>query len=308
MGKRYYIIGNGFDLHHGLPTKFIHFKKYLRDSKPHTYEVFNDFLGRYYSDNEIGEWNYFESMLGTTAYVEDHLDEAFESSESDTDRASYWHDPQYNAGIILENFQEVKKCFNEWAKQIDTKKAQPPEEIHFSHEDRFMNFNYTDSLQKLYGVERAQIFFIHGTASTGVIVGHNKEWSELPVNKTEGMSIGTIYSDEIDIREHEASEIINQIPNLFYKDSKSIIKNYQREFNLINEYDEVVFMGWSFGVEDKLYMYEIISRFSSDKSIKVIYYYEDKKVRKRYEDYLGPESSLVHYFTWDEIEKLYSIY
>src|SRR5699024_7907803 len=34
-----FIIGNGFDLAHRLPTNYLHFKKYLKDSYPESEEV-----------------------------------------------------------------------------------------------------------------------------------------------------------------------------------------------------------------------------------------------------------------------------
>ncbi|MEX5528372.1 AbiH family protein [Pseudomonas syringae] len=40
-----YIIGNGFDLHHGLPTQYKHFKDYLRTEDPEVYDWVDSYVG-----------------------------------------------------------------------------------------------------------------------------------------------------------------------------------------------------------------------------------------------------------------------
>jgi len=67
MTNTLYIIGNGFDLHHGIQSSFRAFGEYLRDPDRATYNV----LERYFDvDSEF--WGEFEEQLVDRDALIDH--------------------------------------------------------------------------------------------------------------------------------------------------------------------------------------------------------------------------------------------
>ena len=73
--KRLFIIGNGFDLHHNLPTGLNDFRKYMARCFPEDYRSIIRFFEKYFSDEVAREWNGLETMLSWTRDIEVILDE-----------------------------------------------------------------------------------------------------------------------------------------------------------------------------------------------------------------------------------------
>ncbi|MDG3535014.1 AbiH family protein, partial [Klebsiella pneumoniae] len=55
---RLYIIGNGFDIRHGLPTRYKHFKSYVAKNDKELYDAIEEYIPA------GDEWNELESALG----------------------------------------------------------------------------------------------------------------------------------------------------------------------------------------------------------------------------------------------------
>ena len=66
MENTLYIIGNGFDLHHGLNTSYLDFRNYCASFLPSLWR----FLSEIYGDmiNNDMWWSNFENMLGCVNY------------------------------------------------------------------------------------------------------------------------------------------------------------------------------------------------------------------------------------------------
>ena len=59
---RLYIIGNGFDIRHGLPTGYKHFKSYVAKNDQELYDAIEEYMPA------GDEWNELESALGEIDY------------------------------------------------------------------------------------------------------------------------------------------------------------------------------------------------------------------------------------------------
>ena len=304
--KRLFIIGNGFDLHHNLPTGLNDFRKYMARHFPEDYRSIIRFLEKYFSDEVAREWNGLETMLSCTRDIEEMLDEAIASSETDMDRASYWNDIQYNAGVSEKEFSALMERLDTWIDSISVPEASPDPNIHFVPSDIFLNFNYTDTLQKLYGIKEKQILYIHGSSTKSKILGHNEPCDEFPLINANLTSEDIEHGLEEDWRIEEAKEILNRIPAIFFKDSCSIIQKNNAFFENIRSYDEIVFMGWSLGEQDEIYMDEIMACVSDKASIKVVGY--SPSALQKYEDFFEGRNFFQHsvsYFLWNEVEHVF---
>jgi hypothetical protein len=183
-----YIIGNGFDLWHRLRTGYGEFYEYAKSTL--------DEAERYFDCGDIDRpWSDFESSLGTYNWQElfdewnftDPTSESFKVSET------------YSLGDELneradELHSSIKECFCEWVNEIDESMAS--KQMVFEPEARFISFNYTATLELVYGIDDSRILHIHGKAERDdIIFGHGVdivEESELDEN---GDCNRTIFTD-----------------------------------------------------------------------------------------------------------------
>ena len=151
-----YVIGNGFDLWHGLPTKYQQFYEFAKDTL--------DEVGNYYSfDLSIPEpWHDFENALG------DYCWEHFYDFHNEIDAEAEDFRPSYLYGLEDElteqtgiHVDSIKNCFTEWVESIEVCGIDP--KISFPENSYFINFNYTSTLQSVCGVEEDKILYIHGS-------------------------------------------------------------------------------------------------------------------------------------------------
>ena len=113
-----------------------------------------------------------------------------------------------------------------------------------------MSFNYTNTLEVLYGIPKNKIIYIHGDASRSddLILGHRleswyPEWD--------------IKSPETDIRLLEASDIMDRHFDLTQKRIEDIIIKHRAFFETSCNYDEIYVLGLSYNDTDILYLQKI---------------------------------------------------
>lgn len=158
MKSQLFIIGNGFDLAHNLPTRFSpDFKNIAMRHEPN---CFWDF----YQSKKDDIWSDFENLLGCPDF--NSLEEIFQnyvpdySSDRETDRD----------GIIVQaqssgNLQDALHEFvsnAEWALK-DIQRQAAFEKI-LDPNGYYITFNYTHTLERIYNIPRQHILHIHGEA------------------------------------------------------------------------------------------------------------------------------------------------
>ena len=191
---RLIILGNGFDLYHGLPTSY---KNNLvpilrRDNE----ELFEKTSKLYFKD-DIELWNDFESRIGRAEDIDCLNDpirdkllysfsiDAISYPPESENYGNFWleyeearHEAESNRVHLETVFSEyhsdlddVKEYFREGLKrmckcanEVNNKKNYLNENILFNDNDYFISFNYTNTLEKIYpNVSKSNICYIHGT-------------------------------------------------------------------------------------------------------------------------------------------------
>ena len=89
----------------------------------------------------------------------------------------------------------VKERFHDWIESIDISQAQ--KKTRFSKGDSFLSFNYTSTIQAIYGVDPVDILHIHGRADAydDLIFGHGETMEEESELDENGDSNRTMFSD-----------------------------------------------------------------------------------------------------------------
>ena len=307
--KRLFVIGNGFDLHHNLQTGYNDFKKYLKLEEPEYFNFINNLMLKNNPDFDSNDWSEIETELICVMSIDYDglLNEAIESSEKDMDRASYWNDIQFNAEYLNQDLPNFKKSFDEWIDTIDFSRAFVDENLVFTRDDHFLNFNYTKTLQILYGIKESQVLHIHGENGTDKVFGQSEYYEDpLPLSNLTQEDYDNGIED--DWRIEEAKGILNSIPKTFYKDCEAIIEENRTFFDSLCEFDEIVFMGWKLGPQDIPYIEEILKNISKQSKIRIVYYKDDMETCDFYDYHLHKASvskRKVSYYTWEQVNLIF---
>ena len=178
--KNLYIIGNGFDKHHEIPSGYWDFHEWLKEKNAELVEQIDELYD--YSDNL---WGNFEVELGNldiTSVASDIY------SENPADESSDHYERTFHAGAIVagdtvgEIYNKIRAMFPEWVKSLPA--ANTCKKIKIDKKDSFfITFNYTDTLLDVYNIPMNDILFIHGRAADSefhyLVLGHGKIREEI---------------------------------------------------------------------------------------------------------------------------------
>lgn len=251
-----FIIGNGFDLAHGLSTRYEDFRQYVLKIDPSFHDrIFNIYEGafpRYYRNplddvlidphtkKEIDEssklWSDIEKHM---SYVNDNIILSIDSNlglEYICEQDDVYTDTfnEYLAEIFSDVKEKLEEYLKKWISKVSTKNITKRTSKILSQEDEneeldlFLTFNYTNLLEDSYNIESTQILHIHGEVSkTPLIIGHNNykkiEELERELSDLNDRRWGGEDEDGIPIENDESNEEIVERLKLEH------LKNYYEE-------------------------------------------------------------------------------
>lgn len=245
MEKRtLYLIGNGFDLAHGMKTRYADFKQWL--IKNNRIDIIQELQSAYPAKmgNEFLLWSDFEMALGqydVKKVINWSWEDLFLTTVSiggqRFDSPNFFLETQLN--------DIINSTFSAWAKQI----ALAVNSVCTLPEDAlFFTFNYTDTLEALYGIPEIQVLHIHGRASTDdkLIVGHNRM-----------IDPGEYWDDHKGLREN--NERMQRLCNMndLCKPFEKIIENNEGFFEQMEDVRDVHIIGHSCGDIDYPYFRKV---------------------------------------------------
>lgn len=188
--NRLYIIGNGFDRWHNLPTSYQQFYEFAKD-------ILDEFGNYYLFDlSQPDPWYDFENALG--AFSSDEFFDYF--NEIDVEAEDFR--PSFIYGLEDEiteqanqHVNDIKECFHNWVEQINILDAD--KKMAFPEDSRFINFNYTSTLESIYGIHDDKVLYIHGRADRNddLIFGHGEPVSNQSEFDEYGESTRSMFSD-----------------------------------------------------------------------------------------------------------------
>lgn len=260
--KRLFIIGNGFDLWHGLPTSYVDFYQCNQE--------YLDELDMYFTGIEASTtpWSDFENNLGSYDWEAffDYFNEIDFTDDSFKQSMLYGleDDLRQQAEDLVDGLAER---FREWIVSIDVEGCE--RRIILFGSDRFFSFNYTSTLQRVYGIKEDKIFHVHGNANAydELVFGHGVEIVEQPELDDEGNSLRTPISD---------SEGAAMSPlNAFKKPVPAIIEDNIEYFTSLSDVTEIVVIGHSLNDIDLPY-FKIINDCAPNAEWKVTYFKSDE--------------------------------
>ena len=151
-----YIIGNGFDLKHNLPTRYSDFAIFCQKNAPELFDKMNDLYPKLSLN---GLWSDFESALEFPDIKK------LEQRQKEKD---------YSIGVEP---VRMKEAFNEWAKALNSiiQLLTIEKRYDLNTDDYFITFNYTNVLEHVYNIDDSKVLHIHEKSEPGdygCIYGH----------------------------------------------------------------------------------------------------------------------------------------
>ena len=291
--KNLYIIGNGFDLHHGVRCDFDDFMKWL---KKNAKSLFTD-LTQVYDDAENNNWwrdfenslaqlniNYYANKKGNL-YDPEYIKDG--SIEAKTEYASQ---------RVIEEFGKIKDSlrndFQNWL-SMAYENCFKNKKIQFPNEDSiFLTFNYTKTLEDIYEIDAKRIYHIHGVIDDkdSMEFGHGLGVEELDnMLKSQEPRIDEVWNKKLNRmiilqivtpkhKELAAFSTIESIVSL-KKDVEKCIEKNKRFFNEILDVERIYVYGFSFSSIDMPYLEKIIRRTKPETHWVISWYLQDDKRR-----------------------------
>ncbi len=277
--NRLYIIGNGFDIFHGLPCRYSDFKVWLENKQPSTFELLNKIY------NTEGEWwKDFEVNIGKldvvklrddffTKMSKEQWDEYFRpilESHSTIGRLSCA--PEYKSGEALKQlYDEIDIALNNWVKEIESNTKCAPI-LYLNKESSFISFNYTSLLEDVYHIPQSNILYIHGNNKKGnkLIWGHN-----------EATDIEGIYHSQGKLLPNDQD--MHQIQQEYWMRRKNPYEHVFKNDYILNLKplaDCIIVLGFSFSPVDEYYFWDnssLMKHISPDAKWFISWYSEQDK-------------------------------
>lgn len=263
--KTLLIIGNGFDLSHGLHTSYEDFHLWLEN---HGYSNFAKRLATLYPDimnKSNKEWHDIEKAMGSFT-----MEDVTAFDENYNDGAQYKDETSKETHIVGANIKNativLPHMLMEWIKSINYSNIIPRKIFSriLKDIDYILSFNYTLTLEKIYSLPQERIFHIHGS-----ILEKNKE-----------LVIGYLPTDDSNerlpssINPTTADEIRHNLMTNMIKPIKYCINTLHDKFTSdLKDVDKVIVFGHSCSNIDKPYFIEISKMI--DENAKWIFYYHD---------------------------------
>lgn len=280
-----HIVGNGFDLAHGINSRYTDFKDFAWHNCINYWNL--GLLETCYPDinpmtGELELWCDLEKALGNMDFHAALRETAEDIKMEDGHEGRYQAEIEDAPGSFLPGmFDDFHNLFENWVNQIDLSNAEPRRIIHFDSLGKFLTFNYTDTLEKLYGIGDSQVKHIHGKCNTNdeLVVGH----CNVAVANDE-------LSDDPTIYDYQAFEDIAQIVNEQHKNVSEIIMANHDYWRSLADVDKVVVYGHSLSEVDAPYFSEVIQHIQPDAKWHFSVYYSNPiqqvEEKKRVDDFI----------------------
>ena len=286
-----FILGNGFDIAHGIKTQYSEFRKFVLSLYPEALDLRDEIVyledfenigpGEFAAeillhtmDNSCGEnWSNFEEALAYVNFnsklpVANHKEN--ETAEEDNEQMK---DYLLYIDVLSSGFINCSKIWQDffriWIKDIENQIERGQfacisemQKLFNSDKSLFLTFNYTKTLQKLYGIKK--VIHIHNRVGQKLIFGHGES------NAT--------YNDELSSGPYISSSFLDDMIISFKKDTTSPLKKYSDFFKKLDyEIDKVYSYGFSYGKVDSVYIRKIVERINPNSTWYFTHYESNDK-------------------------------
>lgn len=269
-----FIIGNGFDLMHGVKSSYYNFRDTLGKNNSLRF-VLETYL------NAEDLWADFEDALahldsGAMFGVVDMWLDDFNAYDPDAQAADFFAAIDTATGPAQTITNDLPRRFRMWVESLKVPDMDYRPLNKVIYNSKTLNFNYTEFIEDLYGVEKENVCYIHGCRRKEKY--HPKD--KLILGHVPGASDNDLVGDyklpkykSSRKREMVEAAIETAARNLSWYDDettkycKDIIKNHQEFFGGLSNLSRIIVVGHSLSPVDWDYFEKIISVNKDKKNI-----------------------------------------
>lgn len=267
--KSLVIIGNGFDIMHGVKSSYWDFQKTIGKNSSLRFN-----METYLDTGDL--WSNLEDSLGRLNYStflnSDIIDMSlgdFGAYDPDAQAADFFIAVEMAIAPTFEIPEELNRRFRKWLKAltVDDKKR-PFTMLH--GEFKVLSFNYTEFIEELYGAKEENICYIHGCRKRRknckpdeIILGHKPGMEEEQWNKVELKPFK--YKNQYKRYIMESALETAAREAVWYDESttkncENIINSHIHFFNSLSEVEEIYVIGHSLSEVDYPYFEEVFRK------------------------------------------------
>ncbi len=251
--KTLYIIGNGFDLMHGVKSSYYNFRDFLKKRNPELKAQ----LESYIRVRDI--WAEFENSLGKidinmitgSGKIKDSLEISGFLGDIES-YSKYYLALDLATSSMKDMTENLEKYFRNWVKNLQIGTNDHPLSS-IIRNDKVLSFNYTEFIEELYKVSETNICYIHGCRKNKkekLILGHK---SDIDYGKIEKSPHNML----IDLLQEDAMDIFSRYDEDITKNTSSIIESHQDFFKSLTDIKNIVVIGHSLSEVDWDYFKEV---------------------------------------------------
>lgn len=308
-----YIIGNGFDLMHGVRSSYYAFRDSL-GKQSHLRTT----LEYYLTPEDI--WADFEDALAHfnvramgSKFIVDNCLDMFDAYDQDAGATDFFMAVETAADPIITVAEELPRRFQKWVETLSIGTADRPLENMFQN-GKVLCFNYTEFVETLYGIPKENVCYIHGCRrkkkyhpKERLVLGHLPGASDGAFDFEDDSSLTTRNQYKLYMVEAAQDYVFRLIAardEELTKNCDEIIAAHEAFFKSLKEVENVIVIGHSLSFVDWDYFSEVAARLSDDKNVR--WYFgchgsRDLKNLKQLLRRLGISRSLVSVFRTDLI-------
>ena len=272
-----FIVGNGFDIAHGIPTKYSDFRTFIIKNYPDALKYRDEIISlldyKYINEKEFaaeillstmdkvgGEnWNNFEEALAYIDFSNKLPRPNHKEDETEEEDNILMKDYLLYMDILTSGFIQCTKYWQDffqlWIREVqiqiklDTYARKENLRKIFNEPDMlYFTFNYTKTLEKLYRI--TGVTHIHNYVGQQLVFGHGQD--------------DVMYGeDEIDLM--LGSSFLDDMVLKFRKDTDFPLIKHKKFFKKLSyDINKVYSYGFSYGDVDSVYIKRIIKSIAPD--------------------------------------------
>ena len=267
------VLGNGFDIMHGVKSSYWDFQKTLGKHNPLRLS-----LETYLNTNDL--WSNLEESLGKLQYTmflnPDNIDmwlHDFDAYDPDAQAADFFAAVETAISPAFEIPRELNRRIRMWVKTLSVESESKP--FSMLHGDyRVLCFNYTEFIEVLYGAKADNICYIHGCRKSRnpgkpdeLILGHRpgvevEEWNKVNLKSFKFKNAYKKYI--MDSAFETAIRETGWYDDATTKNCSDIIKQHACFFDGLTDIEQVFVFGHSLSEIDYSYFKEISRKCNAE--------------------------------------------
>lgn len=254
---------------HGIPSSYSDFGRFCKTNNKELFEMMNREFPSLSKDNNL--WSNFESSLGKPDY-------SFLFQMAKDNEIEKVQNMEKQIGV---NYSTLANCMAEWIEFLSEliKKTTILKKVFLNERNSvFLTFNYTNTLEVIYGISSKSCYHIHERYSddyAGKFVSYN--WGHSKCKEDISRELSALGVDIKDVIPYEIATIVNAFGKR-YEDGNHILGEMLKKTP--RNVDDIIVIGHSMSEVDYCYFQTIRDNFRTARW-HVFYYDNEDLVKKR---------------------------